>query len=383
MKQKLLALFMVFFVFSQAESQSIGMLGDFSGWANDVELSSTDGVNYTLDAYTFSITGGVKFRENQSWDVNWGSTTFPTGTATLGGQNIPVPAGTYDIAFNRESGEYSFTAVSSGFDNIGFIGGFNDWQNSVEMITSNGELYTTLDFYFDAPDVKFRKDNSWEVSWGGSTFPMGTAILNGDNIPLTPGYFNVNFNNDSFTYNFQVVPVTMIGPAVQDWNTEVAMNSEDNGISFTLMDITLNDGEMKFRANNAWSLNWGGATFPDGIAAPNSIDETPISVEAGTYNVTFNRLTLEYNFQSTLSISETVKSNVKVFPNPSSDFWVIQSENETIESIVLTDLTGKIIYNWNGMQNSIQIPSNQLNAGMYIARISVNQTEEIVKLIKK
>jgi 23S rRNA maturation-related 3'-5' exoribonuclease YhaM len=74
---------------------------------------------------------------------------------------------------------------------------------------------------------------------------------------------------------------------------------------------------------------------------------------------------------------------VKVFPNPSSDFWVIQSENDTIENVVLTDLTGKTIYTWNGMQNSIHIPSNQLNAGMYIARISANQTEEIVKLIKK
>jgi hypothetical protein len=231
-----------------------------------------------------------------------GSTTFPSGTATLGGPNIPVPAGTYDIAFNRTTGVYSFTAVSAGFDSIGFIGAFNNWATDIPMITTNGILYMYADFHFTAPDVKFRRDNSWDVSCGGSTFPMGTAILNGDNIPLVPGYYNVNFNNDSFTYNFQTVPVTMIGPAVQDWNTEATMNSEDNGISFTLLDVTLTDGEMKFRANNAWSLNWGGTTFPTGIAAPNSVDETPINVTAGTYNVTFNRLTLEYNFQNTLSI---------------------------------------------------------------------------------
>jgi hypothetical protein len=197
MKQKLLSFILMLLVVSQVESQSIGMLGDFSGWGNDVMLSTTDGSNFTLTGYTFTVSGGVKFREDMSWSVNWGGTSFPTGTASLGGANIPVPAGTYDIAFNRDTGAYSFTVVNSGFDDIGFIGGFNSWSESVPMVTSNGELYTSLDFYFAAPDVKFRKDNSWEVSWGGSTFPMGTAILNGDNIPLTPGFYNVNFNNAS------------------------------------------------------------------------------------------------------------------------------------------------------------------------------------------
>lgn len=383
MKQKLLAFFMMLFVCSQAESQSVGMLGDFNGWGNDVILNTTDGTNFTLTAYTFTVTGGVKFREDQSWSVNWGGASFPNGTATLGGPNIPVPAGTYDIAFNRTTGVYSFTAVSAGFDSIGFIGAFNDWATDIPMITTNGILYTYADFHFTAPDVKFRKDNSWDVGWGGSTFPMGTAILNGDNIPLVPGFYNVNFNNDSFTYNFQTVPVTMIGPAVQDWNTEATMISEDNGVSFTLLDITLNDGEMKFRANNAWSLNWGGTTFPAGTAAPNNVDETPLNVVAGTYNVTFNRLTLQYNFQNTLSIVDAKMTEVKVFPNPSNQFWNVQSENATIEKVIISDLTGKTIYTWNGMQNNLEISNYEWNSGVYIARISANNTEKIIKLIKQ
>lgn len=382
MNQKLLSIILVLFVVFQVESQSVGMLGDFNGWGNDVMLSTTDGSNFTLSGYTFTVSGGVKFRENMSWSVNWGGTSFPSGTASLGGANIPVPAGTYNIAFNRDTGAYSFTAVSSGFDDIGFIGGFNSWAESVPMVTTNGDIYTKADFYFAAPDVKFRKDNSWSVSWGGSTFPMGTAILNGDNIPLTPGYYNVNFNNASLTYNFQIVPVTIIGPAVQDWNTEVAMISTDGGISFTLENITLNAGEMKFRANNAWALNWGGTTFPSGTAAPNSVDETPITVEAGTYNVSFNRLTLSYNFQNTLSVESFEATSIQVVPNPAKSDWNISS-TQLVEQVVLFDMTGKTVYRWNGNTQELQISNTSLAPGMYMAKIITGQQEKVVKLIKQ
>lgn len=381
MKQKLLTFLLLFSAFFYAESQTISIIGDFNSWSSDVEMETTDNENYTLTAHTFTVTGGVKFRENFDWANNWGASSFPSGTATSGGANIPVPAGTYDIAFNITTGAYSFTNTGN-FEDIGFIGGFNDWFESVSMTTADGENYSRLDFYFQAPEVKFRKDNSWEDSWGGDSFPSGTAVYNGNNIPLTNGFYNVFFNLTSLDYDFQTVPVTMIGPAVQDWDTEIVMNTEDGGISFTAENVTLNDGDLKFRSNLSWTLNWGGTTFPSGTAAPNSVDETPISVVAGTYNVTFNRLTLEYNFDSDLSIAAADSNSFKVYPNPSNTLWNITSSSDLIEKIILTDITGKVIQIYEPGDSVYSIQNTGLPKGLYMAKVITNKSERVVKLIK-
>lgn len=52
------------------------------------------------------IDGEIKFRANDAWDVNWGSDTALTGLGTMGGPNIPVAEGTYDIWFNDLDGRY-------------------------------------------------------------------------------------------------------------------------------------------------------------------------------------------------------------------------------------------------------------------------------------
>ena len=94
-------------------SQSVGIVGDAVGdWNNDVVLSTSDNITYTLSNYTFSG-GSAKFRQDGNWTVNWGTNAFPSGTGTQGGANIPVVAGTYNVTFDRTTGSYTFTAVSS------------------------------------------------------------------------------------------------------------------------------------------------------------------------------------------------------------------------------------------------------------------------------
>jgi len=51
---------------------------------------------------------GCKFAANGTWDVNWGSETFPYGVATKGGKNVRNGKGTYIVYFNDITGQYSF-----------------------------------------------------------------------------------------------------------------------------------------------------------------------------------------------------------------------------------------------------------------------------------
>ncbi|MBA4154500.1 MAG: hypothetical protein C0512_09150 [Flavobacterium sp.] len=379
MMKKLLFTFLFLLISFSNQAQSIGIVGDFNGWGSDVVMTTSDNENYSVSGYTFGLTGGVKFRQDGAWAVNWGSNSFPTGTGTSGGPNIPVPAGTYDIAFNRTTGAYSFTAVSAGFDNIGFIGLFNEWTESVAMITTNGIEYSMPNYYFGANNVKFRKDNSWEVNWGGDTFPGGTATLNGSDIPLTIGFYNVNFNKNTLVYNFDQVPVSILGTGALGWDTDIQMNSTDGGINFTLNNLTLVDGVVKFRANNSWATNWGSDTFPVGTGVADGID---IPTVAGTYNVSFNRLTGEYNF-ATLSVVDFTTSKAKVYPNPSQNVWNFSIENDSIEKIQIVDVTGKVIVDKLISSNLATIDATALTSGIYFAKVKTNYAIQTIKLVRK
>lgn len=91
--------------------------GTQQGWPSDPQvdaavLSTTDGAVYLGSSITL-LDGEIKLRANNSWDVNWGAATFPSGTGTQGGANIPSVAGTYDVAFERTTGNYTFTTLAT------------------------------------------------------------------------------------------------------------------------------------------------------------------------------------------------------------------------------------------------------------------------------
>jgi hypothetical protein len=92
----------------------ISLVGDgIVDWNTDTDLATTDGVNYTLSNFNFPG-GGVKFRQNHDYTPGWGSTDFPSGTGLTdgGAPNIPVTAGTWYVYFDRETGEYTFSATA-------------------------------------------------------------------------------------------------------------------------------------------------------------------------------------------------------------------------------------------------------------------------------
>lgn len=358
-----------------AQAQVIGLIGDFNGWAADAVMTTTDNTNWSISHLTFGVTGGAKFRQDADWAVNWGSLDFPTGTGVQGGDNIPVPAGTYDVAFNSSTGVYTFTPVATGYDDIGFFGGFNSFGTPVSMITADGDAYTYLDYNFTAADVKFKNITTSTV-YGGTAFPQGVAVANGGNIPLTAGYYNVGFQKSTLAYGFQQVPVGIIGSAIPpyDWSVDVPMTSTDGGVTFTLNNYAIVDGVCKFRTNGSWTTNWGGTDFPAGVGVAGGGD---LPVVAGTYNISFNRTTGEYNF-ATAGIEELGQISAVAFPNPATDVVNFQVDANDF-TITLFDLSGKVV----ATSNTASINMSALNSGAYIYKVVAANGFATGKLTKK
>ena len=369
--KKLLFSFLFSVVFGLFSSQSIGLIGDFNSWSGDVVMATTDNVNYTL-THTFTANAGVKFRQNGSWATNWGGTSFPSGTGVLNSpNNIPVTPGTYNITFNRTTGAYNFvsTIVS---DNISFYGGFNSNATPGESLsTPDGITYSKTDFYFNAANVKFYKSNAPIKTWGGTTFPSGTAVENGGDIPLTSGYYNITFNKNTLAYSFQVAPVTLIGNGISggSWTTDVALTSTDGGKTFTKSGLQLVAGEVKFRVNNAYATSWGGTAFPSGTGALNSNNNIPTT--PGTYDVTFNRSTAEYTFTvSTLATGETVKKS-KSFVSEGK----LYTNKQGNLSVQVVDYSGRVIKTISAKASTNGIELNLPKKGNYILKLN----DEVIK----
>lgn len=88
------------------EASNWGVIGVNGDWNNDITMYIKD--NYFV-AYDVEIkSGDFKFRQNKSWDVNYGG-EGKTNTAVLAaanGSNITVPAGTYDLYLDVNAHAY-------------------------------------------------------------------------------------------------------------------------------------------------------------------------------------------------------------------------------------------------------------------------------------
>ncbi|WP_298143838.1 T9SS type A sorting domain-containing protein [Flavobacterium sp.] len=280
------------------EFPSIGLIGSALDGTltsdTDLNLTTTNGIIYTLPETTF-LEGTVKFRQNDVWTVNWGAAGFPNGVGVQDGADIPVPAGTYSVTFNRLTGAYDF--AGAGFPLIELLGdGFINWTTPVEMTTSNGVDYSLKARNFVGGPVKFREGGNWNGNnWGSADFPTGTGVQDGPDIPVVANRYNVDFNRSTGAYDFKFVEIGIIGPAVAGWDGPDGFLATTDGINYQASGADLTAGQLKFRENANWAVNWGSADFPSGIGTQ---DGPEINIpETGSYTITFNRITGAYTFE--------------------------------------------------------------------------------------
>jgi hypothetical protein len=289
---------------------TIGIIGSATagGWDVDTDMHL---VNPSTDKYTWTVSlylsaGDTKFRASDDWTSNWGSTDFPSGTGVQGGSNITVTsAGYYKVTFNDLTGAYTFTPLTtSAFTAIGIIGsGTTDGWNSDQDLTQDGadtHIWTGT-FTLTDGEAKFRANDAWTNNWGAAAYPSGNGTQDGANIPVKAGTYFVRFNDATGEYSFmqtsRSAPYSLLGiigsatPGGWDADTDMIRNPS-NPFMWSKI-ITLIDGESKFRADDAWTVNWGNSTFPQGTGTQ---DGPNIPTLSGTYFVTFNSGTGEYSF---------------------------------------------------------------------------------------
>ena len=385
MKRTLLCLLLIV-IGLKGNAQTISIVGSgVNGWpptnGPEIVLSTNDNITYTITNLTVT-TGFIKFRQDYAWDTNWGGNTFPNGQGTQNGPDIPTIAGTYDVTLNRVNGTYTFIGTAA-FPSIGIWGPAVDSQNGyggadVDMVTSDGITYTLSGFNFSSGNAYFRQDNATNFVWGSTAFPNGTAILNGPSIPVNGGEFFVTFNRITGAYSFSFPSIGILGSALGGFGVEDTDLATTDGFTYTISNLQVITGEVKFRKDNTWATNWGSTSFPTGTGIQNGPN---IPISGGFYNVTFERTSGNYSFVNSLSTQDFSLSTVKIYPNPAVSHWTIQSE-QVIDKTELIDITGKIVQTVVPNQTDFTIDASNLASGIYYLKLTSALNSMVQKIIK-
>ena len=281
---------------------------------------------------------------------------------------------------------FAITVASAQLTSVALVGSGTEqgWptdpQTDAHQMTSTDNVnWTISNIALKGGAIKFRGNNSWALpyNWGGTTFPTGTATIDGAGITATGGIYNVSLNSTTGVYNFQFVRhnISIFGDATPGaWVTDTDMSTTDN-INYSINGVALITGSVKFRGNHSWDLpyNWGGTDFPSGTAVVNA--NGIVVPSSGTYNITFNINTAAYAFNSTLGVDDFESSDFKVFPNPTKDVINIKSNN-IVSSLDLFDLTGKKVFSIKKLIDN-RVSIGKLLSGIYIMHIKDSNNNSV------
>ncbi|WP_333878115.1 SusE domain-containing protein [Flavobacterium sp.] len=187
---------------------------------------------------------------------------------------------------------YLVTPYSSELPKLAVPGNHQGWNPpTAPRIASSAfgqtdyEGYMWLDggFKFVGPDPS-GNFNWGNTDWGDDGSFSGVLVESGESdCTATAGYYRVRANTTTLLYTVEPTTWGIVGAATPGgWDNSTALTYNTSTQKWEGV-VTLSAGEFKFRANNAWTINFGGD--PDGDGSMN-YDGPNLSVDAGgTYNV--------------------------------------------------------------------------------------------------
>ena len=239
------------------------------------------GSNYVKGDWDSINKGALGCKENGSEETfgyilyngdSWGELQTPV---------IPG-AGTWIVTLDMNNLTYTV-----GKPVLYMAGDANGWATNDYLAGEDGVHFTGF-MYLNQNGFKFCTQPEWKgTNYGADFNTAGDAA----NITMTEdaGYYKVEVDLSAKTY--KLTPITTIGiigsASPGGWDSDVDMkyipyNAETKELGYwEIKDITLTNGEIKFRANDAWDISWGGT--PDALTTQGGAAN--LSVEAGTYDI--------------------------------------------------------------------------------------------------
>lgn len=292
------------------------LVGDMAAWdkagALQFKHSTKDVYEDPIFTLTFKTDGADKYwkiipKTNYNGDFWANGTTGVLGTAIDGDPSLTgtlttnnpqagkiESPGTYRMTLNMM--DYTYTIEKLNFPEMMYLAGdCNGWSH-IDLLygpAANGK-YTGY-MYLNQNGFKFCTQNNWN----GTNYGAGFSTDGGaSDIKMSDpaGFYKVDLDLAALSYTLTpITTIGVIGDATADgWNSDQTMTYDQANRCWVINNIVLKDGTIKFRANDAWTISWGGTL--DALTTDNGAN---IPVKAGTYTI---KLYLSYDGNSKATI---------------------------------------------------------------------------------
>lgn len=283
----------------EADPKGYFMLGDFAdhGWDPTKPVLMTETAEgskiYKAVVTTTGSTSWYKFYGASSlkgsattWDdinptvmgcaANGDASTF----GFLEWRDVQTPtiegAGTWIVTLDANTWTYT---VSSPV--LYLAGDANGWNQTEPFASTDGINFWGF-AYLNNNGFKFCTQKDWKGTNYGTDF---STAEDAGNISLPEGneegFYKIVLNLDAKT--MELTPITTIGiigdATPNGWDASTPMTYSKADGAWVIKDVQLKDGELKFRANDGWDINWGGT--PDALKQ----DGDNLKMSEGTYDI--------------------------------------------------------------------------------------------------
>lgn len=231
-----------------------------------------------IDSDNFWADGVVGPKQNGSDSMEGSLTNVGPGAGMI------KEPGKYKLTLNMM--DYSYTIEAA--PELYMKGDANGWDG-YDYLAGDGVHFTGF-MYLNQNGFKFTTAPDWSGTGYGENF--STAPDAGNIVMTEPaGYYKVDVDLSAKTYT--LTPITSIGiigsAAPNGWDSDVDLtyvpyNKETKeGRYWEAKNIKLKAGECKFRANDAWDMQWG--FDGDKFVFSNNAPQKQFVPEEGTYDI--------------------------------------------------------------------------------------------------
>lgn len=205
---------------------------------------------------------------------------------------------------------------------------------------------------------------------------------------------NGEFDDWIELYNNTALPIVLDGYNLSDNSSNPTKWTFPNGTTIAANDFLIvwaDNDTMQTGLHSNFKLSSSGETLLLSNASASLIDEVTFGIQTtditfgrhqnGTGSFIFMDPTFEATNTNTLTVEvatiENLKNSFNLYPNPSSNNVTIEIDNEDIETLIVFNLLGKIIYQKTTNENSLTIDVSNWTKGIYLVKIK-NNVEKLI-----
>ena len=311
--------------------KNLELIGSFaaSGWSNPISMNwDADSQSWTsAEEVVLKANDEILVRFNSAWDHKFGGSF---NAIEFAGDNIKFAGaeGSYQVVLNASSADFTMRAVNMASDYF-LVGKATGWSTTDKILP----LYPTSATAFSFTTKMADGDNyykfwaaadfgNWDLAYGfisGDCSDANGSLTQGGStgslrFPTADEYYTTTFDLSANTFtqtkleNQNPVEYSSIGVVglFNGWDEDSddyqMIQVEKAPHNWYLLDFEIADVsngaavEIKFNANKAWAISWGGGIDFDANRFGTLSGDANCFITPGTYDIYFNDITSQYLF---------------------------------------------------------------------------------------